>query len=213
MQQTAIIGKQTEGESPYSIKEMAVRALLSLKKSNFKTIADIGAGRGELTHLLLPFADKILLLDDFENPDRPLSTEFVKTDLNDFWNVANNSIDVAFSLEVIEHIENPRHFMREMARIIKPNGYGFVSTPNNQNIFSRLYFLFKNEHRWFQDNCYPAHISVLMEKDFKRILKENNLELIGFFYNYEDSIPFIHTNIRFKMAMFSSSMGVLFRKN
>ena len=206
------LGKQTEGESPFSIKEMAIRALLSLGKKQYNTIVDIGAGCGELTHLIAPFAQKVVMLDDFDSPTKPQNATFAKVDLNDFWDIENNSIDFGFSLEVIEHIENPRHFMREMARIIKPNGYGFVSTPNQQNIFSRLYFLFKKEHRWFQDNCYPAHISALMEKDFRRILAENNLELVGFFYNYEDAIPFIHTKIQFKLAIFSSSIGVLFRK-
>ena len=210
--ESPIIGKQTEGESPFSIKQMALRAMQSLGNTTYNVVADIGAGGGELTRLLVPFSNKLLMLDDFELLDKPPHTEFVKTDLNDFWQVADNSVDFAFSLEVIEHIENPRHFMREINRILKPGGYGFVSTPNNGNLFSRLYFLFKNEHRWFQDNCYPAHISALTKKDFQRILMENNLQLIDFHYNYTDTLPIIHVPLRFKTGAFSSSIGVLFKK-
>ena len=210
--ETAVIGKQTEGESPFSIKEMAIRALLSLGKKQYNVVADIGAGRGELTNLLTPFAHKLLMLDDFENPEKPPHTEFVKVDLNNVWNLPDNSVDFAFSLEVIEHIENPRHFIREMKRIVKPGGYAFVSTPNNLNIFSRLNFLFKHEHRWFKDFSYPAHISVLTKKDFRRILAENDLTLIDFFYNYADTMPLTELPIRLKVNNLSSSMGVLFRK-
>jgi 2-polyprenyl-3-methyl-5-hydroxy-6-metoxy-1,4-benzoquinol methylase len=207
-----IIGKQTEGQSSSTIKDMAMRAFLSLEYSQYKTIADIGAGRGELTERLVPYADKILMLDDYEELNRPQNADFVKVDLNDFWALPDNSVDFAFSLEVIEHIENPRHFMREIKRIIKPNGYGFVSTPNNLNLFSRLNFLLKKEHRFFKDFSYPAHISVLTTIDFRRILNENGLEFISFYYNYADTMPITELPLRFKSKSLSSTVGVLFRK-
>ncbi len=208
----SVIGKQTEGESPGTIKEMAIRALQSLGNKTYDVVADIGAGRGDLTRLLAPFANKIWMADDFENPEKLPKAQFVKVDLNDNWAIEDDSIDFAFSLEVIEHIENPRHFMREMKRIIKPGGYGFVSTPNNQNIFSRINFFFNSEHRWFKDFSYPAHISVLTKKDFTRILSENDLEFLGFHYNYADTMPLTEIPIRLKVGNLSSSMGVLFRK-
>ena len=209
----SIIGKQTEGQSSSTIKDMAMRAFLSLGEKHYTTIADIGAGRGELTERLVPYADKILMLDDYEALNRPKNAEFVKVDLNDFWALPDNSVDFAFSLEVIEHIENPRHFIREIKRIIKPNGYGFVSTPNNLNLFSRLNFLIKKEHRFFKDFSYPAHISVLTTVDFRRILTENGLEFVDFYYNYADTMPITEFLLRFKSSAFSSTVGVLFRKN
>jgi 2-polyprenyl-3-methyl-5-hydroxy-6-metoxy-1,4-benzoquinol methylase len=207
-----ILGKQAEGSSPVSIKNMAMRALQSLGEKQYKVMADIGAGRGELTQLIAPLGQKILMLDDFEEVNRPENAAFIKTDLNSFWQIADNSVDCALSLEVIEHIENPRHFMREITRILAPNGVGFISTPNNLNLFSRLNFLFRNENRFFKDNCYPAHITMLTRKDLQRILHENGLEIIGFFYNYTDTIPFISLDINLKSAAFSSSIGVLFQK-
>jgi 2-polyprenyl-3-methyl-5-hydroxy-6-metoxy-1,4-benzoquinol methylase len=208
-----VIGKQTEGQSSSTIKDMAMRALRSLGEKKYNTMADVGAGRGELTERLVPYAHKILMLDDYDEPNKPINAEFVKADLNDFWNVPDNSVDFAFSLEVIEHIENPRHFMREMKRIIKPGGYGFVSTPNNLNLFSRLNFFIKNEHRFFKDFSYPAHISVVTEIDFRRILNENNLKFIDFYYNYADTMPITEWSLRFKSKGLSSTVGVLFQKD
>jgi 2-polyprenyl-3-methyl-5-hydroxy-6-metoxy-1,4-benzoquinol methylase len=210
--ETMIVGKQTEGQSSSTIKDMAMRALASLGEKRFDIMADIGAGRGELTDRIAPHANKILMLDDYEEANRPKNADFVKADLNDFWNVPDNSVDVVFSLEVIEHIENPRHFMREIKRIMKPGGYGFVSTPNNLNFFSRLNFFLKHEHRFFKDFSYPAHISVLTTIDFRRILNENGLEFVDFYYNYADTMPITEWNLRFKSEAFSSTVGVLFRK-
>jgi 2-polyprenyl-3-methyl-5-hydroxy-6-metoxy-1,4-benzoquinol methylase len=206
------LGKQTEGSSPASIKQMAMRALQSLNKTQFGVIADVGAGRGELTHLVAPYAQTVLMLDDFEEKNRPRNAQFVKTDLNNSWNVPDNSLDVVLALEVIEHLENPRHFVREIKRILKPHGYGFISTPHNLNFFSRLNFLIRKENRFFSDNCYPAHISMLTKKDLSRILSENDLKELGFFYNYTDSIPLINVDIAWQSAAFSSSIGVLFQK-
>jgi 2-polyprenyl-3-methyl-5-hydroxy-6-metoxy-1,4-benzoquinol methylase len=207
-----VIGKQTEGQSSSTIKDMAMRALLSLGEKKYNTVADVGAGRGELTERLVPYAHQILMLDDYDEPNKPANAQFVKADLNDFWNLPDNSVDFAFSLEVIEHIENPRHFMREMKRIIKPGGYGFVSTPNNLNLFSRLNFFIKNEHRFFKDFSYPAHISVVTEIDFRRILNENSLKFIDFYYNYADTMPITEWSLRFKSKGLSSTVGVLFQK-
>ena len=207
-----VVGKQTEGQSSSTIKDMAMRALLELGEKKYNVMADIGAGRGELTERLVPYANTILMLDDYEEVNRPANAQFVKADLNDFWNVPDNSVDFVFSLEVIEHIENPRHFMREIKRIMKPNGYGFVSTPNNLNIFSKLNFFLKGEHRFFKDFSYPAHISVVTEVDFRRILNENGLNFIDFYYNYADTMPITEWSLRFKNKGLSSTVGVLFQK-
>lgn len=207
------IGKQTEGSSPHSIKEMAIRAMKSLGGSGrFGTVADIGAGRGELSRMVSPFCQKVLMVDDFGSSEMPPNADFVKADLNEAWAVADGSVDLAFALEVIEHIENPRHFMREMVRILRPGGHGFVSTPNARNLFSRIIFLLKTEQRWFQDFSYPGHITALTEKDFRRLLDENGLELLGFYYNNSDTLPFLHWGIGLGGGLFSSSAGVLFKK-
>lgn len=208
-----VVGKQKEGQSSSTIKDMAMRALLELGEKKYNVMADIGAGRGELTDRLVPYANKILMLDDYEEMNRPANADFVKADLNDFWNVPDNSVDFAFSLEVIEHIENPRHFIREIKRIMKPNGYGFVSTPNNLNFFSKLNFFMKGEHRFFKDFSYPAHISVVTEVDFRRILDENGLKFIDFYYNYADTMPLTEWSLRFKNKGLSSTVGVLFQKS
>jgi len=54
---------------------------------------------------------------DFESGDLPLGT---------------NSVDIAISLAVIEHLREPGHFISEIFRCLKPGGLIYLSTPNFQ---------------------------------------------------------------------------------
>src|SRR5262252_2690849 len=54
---------------------------------------------------------------------------------------ADESFDVACSLEVIEHIKDQFAFARELCRVVKPGGVAIVSTPNVLNLNSRVRYL------------------------------------------------------------------------
>ena len=54
---------------------------------------------------------------------------------------ADESFDVACSLEVIEHIKDQFAFARELHRVVKPGGIAIVSTPNVLNLNSRVRYL------------------------------------------------------------------------
>jgi 2-polyprenyl-3-methyl-5-hydroxy-6-metoxy-1,4-benzoquinol methylase len=58
-------------------------------------------------------------------------------------------VDVAVSLEVVEHLEQPEALLRAMAASVRPGGYVVISTPNRG---MRVPF-----YRWDTD---PTHINV-----------------------------------------------------
>jgi len=49
--------------------------------------------------------------------------------------------DLVTATEVIEHMENPRLFLRELSRVLRPGGVCVLSTPNVLNLNSRLRYL------------------------------------------------------------------------
>jgi 2-polyprenyl-3-methyl-5-hydroxy-6-metoxy-1,4-benzoquinol methylase len=207
------IGKQLKGGSNYFTKRMALEAIETASiDTSAMVAADIGAGAGELTKLIAGKFEKVLMADVYMAPERPKNAEFVHSDLNDKWSVADETVDFLFALEVLEHVENPRHFFREMRRIIKPNGYAFLTTPNNHSIYSKLIFFFKGEHRYFQDPSYPAHITALTQKDMSRIASETNFSVLNWSFANEDAVPGIHYRLKLPGKLFSQSIGLLVRK-
>ncbi len=53
-----------------------------------------------------------------------------------------HNFDIAYSIEVIEHLKNPYDFIQEMFRVIRPGGRIIITTPNILNLTSRVSYLF-----------------------------------------------------------------------
>lgn len=207
------LGKQSDGRSNRDIYAMAERVLEGLRLVwAGGTALDVGAGAGHFTSYLSERCRWVCALDACAPEALPANAEFRIADLNERWPVDDTWADVVVALEVIEHLENPRHFFREVARVLKPGGVGFVSTPNNLSLFSRLFFLLRGQHRAFQDFSYPAHITPVLQDDVRRILAENSLHWLGFFYTNADTLPLLHARLRLRGSLFSANVGVLFQK-
>jgi ubiquinone/menaquinone biosynthesis C-methylase UbiE len=57
--------------------------------------------------------------------------------------VPDNYFDAVFFLEVLEHIiDDPRHIFAELNRILRKDGYLFLTTPNIAQLFNRIMLLF-----------------------------------------------------------------------
>jgi len=52
--------------------------------------------------------------------------------------LAEASLDMLLCCEVVEHLPDPQAAIAEMARILKPGGYAFITTPNPENLVERL---------------------------------------------------------------------------
>ncbi len=61
----------------------------------------------------------------------------------------DQSLDLVVSIEGIEHLENPSHFLRECARVAKPGALIILTTPNVDSFRSRKYAFFRGYHKYF----------------------------------------------------------------
>lgn len=209
------VGIQADGESPKYTKDMAMAALRSVHNpTHLGIVADIGGGKGELSEHLASFCREVWLVDyaAIEHAALPVNVLPVQADLNKPWPLPSRRFEFVFSLECIEHIENPRHFMREIRRITIPNGYIFVSTPNNLSITSKVVFFLRGQHRLFQEPSYPAHITPMLKCDFERIAQECNLKICDVFYSNTDTIPVLHWRFHIAGVAFSDTIGFLFQR-
>ena len=82
--------------------------------------------------------------------------------------------------EIIEHLDNPRHFLRAIHTLLHPAGYLIVSTPNVANLEGRLKFLLQGELRYFDEAQYHYnhHISPITDTQMRLLLTEIGFEIV-----------------------------------
>jgi 2-polyprenyl-3-methyl-5-hydroxy-6-metoxy-1,4-benzoquinol methylase len=177
------------GISNDTILEMVCRAL-DRRKITGETLVDVGCGAGNLQHYVRDRFRRYIGVDALRYPGFPPATEFCQLNLDDGQIPLPDGIaDVVASVEVIEHLENPRDFMRKLLRLARPGGSVVVTTPNQLSLLSLLTLITKQRFHAFQDVHYPAHLTALLPVDLKRIATECGLADIEFEYSQASRIP------------------------
>lgn len=168
---------------------MVVRALDQNQIAG-ECFVDVGCGQGDLHRFVRSRFSRYIGIDAVRYEDFPDQAEFCLLDLDSGRiPVAEGSADVVAAVEVIEHLENPRDFMRKLARVAKPGGWVIVTTPNQLSLLSLLTLVTKKRFQAFQDVHYPAHLTALLEIDLRRIAAECDLKNISVDFSLEGRIP------------------------
>ena len=110
---------------------------------------DLAAGSGYTSRRLEELGFDVTAYDIFTDQFVPRDISIRKADLNQPLPESAESLDAVLALEVIEHLENPRAFLREIARVLKPGGSLVLSTPNIVTVGSKLRFAFREELELF----------------------------------------------------------------
>ena len=199
--------KASCGTSADSIYNLVSREAQALHVSG--TVLDFGAGTGNLARLLCEnrSISKVIASDiiDFGNNYQHPKLDWVFHDLNYDITLEAASVDAVFAVEVIEHLENPRHLAREWFRVLKPGGHLLVSTPNNETWRSVLSLMFKSHFTAYTGASYPAHITALLRTDIERVFVEAGFSQISFHFTDHGALP------RFTRLTWQKASGGLLR--
>jgi len=97
---------------------------------------DISAGEGLSTRMLKERGWRVVPTE--RRVSRP---GWVAADLIHDLPFRSESFELVLMLEVIEHLPDIPHTLREIARVLKPGGTAIVTTPNRLNVISRIHYL------------------------------------------------------------------------
>jgi len=165
----------TSGEAIYRMVAAAVAA----RHPGGGTLLDVGCGSGRLWPFLRGRFDRYVGVDAVRYDGFPAEGDFHAADLDAQALPFADAAEVVAAVETIEHLENPRAFVRGLVRAARPGGWVIVTTPNQLSLLSRATLLAKGEHNAFRDASYPAHITALLEVDLRRIAAECGLEEVA----------------------------------
>jgi SAM-dependent methyltransferase len=177
--------------------------MLSQRVERGEAVLDLAAGTGAFLARLRRegFSDLSaaeLDLETFKLPGlRP-----VAVDLNtDFARAFDRPYGLITAIEIIEHLDSPRHFLHEIWQLLSPDGYLLVSTPNIAHWVGRVRFVLRGEHRYFKESDYhqQRHISPISDLHMRLMLREIGFELVerttaGSFYGPLKRAAFLPVN-------------------
>jgi SAM-dependent methyltransferase len=174
------------GDPVYRMVERALRG----RHPGGGTLVDVGCGSGALWGHLRGRFDRYVGVDVVRYEGFPADGEFHPLDLDrGDAPLPDGTADVAAGVETIEHLENPRAFVRLLTRLVRPGGWVVVTTPNQHSLLSKGTFLLRGEHAHFQDPSYPAHITALLEADLRRMAAECGLAEVAVEYSGSGRVP------------------------
>eukprot|EP01133_Synstelium_polycarpum_P005754 gene5754-6661_t len=166
-------------------------------------IIDIGCGAGLLTESLGRLGADVVGLDAADNNismaisharlDSKLSAKldnntmsYMVTTIENHVETNNEAYDIVCSLEVIEHVENPRQFVKMCTMALKPGGSLFMSTINKTPL-AYLTHILGAEYMLRVVPVGTHHYEQFVKiDDLKQYLAENDVTTVdqsGMFYN------------------------------
>ncbi len=151
-----------------------------LEHVNERTVLlDAGAGSGCLPHM--NFKGQVAKVIGVDPSTEVANNKYLDESHVGFCDhmpfLESNSIDVAVSNNVLEHVEHPSSFLKEVQRVLKPGGIYIVKTPNKYHymvLLARItpdwFHVFYNKLRGVSaDDVFPTRYRV----NSKKSLSEN----------------------------------------
>lgn len=195
--------------------EQNIQNILFLLENNARAkVVDIGCGDGQVTvRYKQRIGGEITGVDGVEERLKAALDKgvdhIINVELEKKWPLKDSSFDVVVSNQVIEHILDIDHFIKEIYRILKPGGYCVVSTENLSswhNIFALIlgfqdfsHHILKKRHvgnplslhyeektcTWSRkdhsgvDDTAYPHIKILTYRSFIKVFSEYGFEFMA----------------------------------
>ena len=190
-------------ENDYKINDLEalLRYNIAIKLASLKnnqTILDIGCKYALLKKILIEKKNNIdyfgIDITDkvFNKIDEFREDRFFVADASKQIPFENKKFDVVFALEILEHVESPTNMLKEIYRVLKPEGILILSVPN---IYAWNEIIANIKH--LPDT--EGHISAFSVQIMNRLVEFANLKVVdycGTFFRIPFSKRLFKTNYK-----------------
>lgn len=145
-----------------------------------KRALDLGTGRGAMAERLQLMGCEVLaadlIRDDYEAQVPHVTINFDQPDFAA--SLGPKTFEVVTAIEVIEHVESPIGFLRNVRKLLSPDGIAILTTPNVDCLPARIKHLFSGKIRMMDEHGDPTHISpIFYELLLRQFLPRSGLQL------------------------------------
>lgn len=184
--------------------------VIELVKEHFPEkarIADLAAGQGAFSVRLRDLGHDVTAIDGFSDgwkvPDIELKIQNFDSEFAGEIVADDNKFDAVVAIEIIEHLENPFRFARECAKLLKPGGLLFLTSPNVESVYSRIIFFYTGRLNSFgaYETVRPAHITPIFKWKLDMLLNEAGLETVREEFDEEIFGPDANFKVRLSLTL------------
>jgi len=144
-------------------------------------ILELGSGSGAFSMRLMDAGFQVTCCDiSSERFEISESAPFIEANFDSLFSTQfDRTFDAVITMEVIEHLENPWQFLRQITDLVRPGGTVIVTTPNIDTPRSILSFVKSGNFKYFKDSDYGpgGHISPISQWQLIKILERAGLSL------------------------------------
>jgi SAM-dependent methyltransferase len=149
-----------------------------LVRDRTRRVCELGYGGPELLPAISALSKTYTIVDVVDRSlglSLPENTSFVNSDVNDDFPFENATFEVVVAMMIVEHLFDPFHAFRELARICKSGGVVLVNLPNIAALKCRLSLLFghmpvTSSKDWFDKREWDGnHLHYFTIKDTIRL--------------------------------------------
>lgn len=149
-------------------------------------VLDIGCFNGVIGEKVIENGNEVFGIDASSEAVAQAKMRGVKAvvgDLEEKFPYEDGVFDVCVSGEILEHIVDTNFFMREVRRVLKPNGHLVLSTPNAASLGRRLILLFGRNPYFeaafnFPPSASAGHVRYFVKGLLVSFLQDKGFEVI-----------------------------------
>jgi 2-polyprenyl-3-methyl-5-hydroxy-6-metoxy-1,4-benzoquinol methylase len=158
----ASLGETHDENLYHSLHDWHIKYTLNLDEAiafRNNVVVDVGCGAGSLLDHVSGLAQSAVGIE----PNKELGSRLTVRGLTWFPSLGaaihdlEDKVDLVICNQVIEHVENPLVFLKDIFRLLKKGGILILSTPNLNDILSQVCpdafpsFFYRTQHRWYFD--------------------------------------------------------------